>query len=205
MKSLSFVTIILLIMSCQSKQEIKKAKNNSHAKINKNLTDRSKNDSSKPSNYPLLISFIDSVSIRTQLSLEQIKKNTIIDSIYYTGILCDASFVGDTVFNFQNGFKCAIINYDDRRSCLYQFLLVFNSSGTKNLDQKIIYTDCDHDESSDYTTLRYKILNDSTFETIENYIPANSENKSAINKTQIIKWKLNNQGLMYSLKTDVRE
>jgi len=112
--------------------------------------------------------FLDSVFSKLELSIDQVRKYTQIDSIYYTGLLAGVSFTGDTVFSGSNGFKMAIIDYDDRKSCIYKFLLVFDVEGNQNLDGKIVYTDCDRDGTGNYQDRRYKVINDSTFEVTEN-------------------------------------
>ena len=184
------LVISILFLSCNSNQQNK-------SKIEQmNLTNDSianqKIDSANILSYTH--SFIDSVGNKLELSVNQIKNHTSIDSVYFTGIYSDVAFIGDTVLNFNKGFKGAIINYDDRRSCIYKFLIVLDSN-EKNISNKIIYSDCDHDESSDYTTVKYKFLTDSTFETIETYIPV----KNKIQKTEKFKWEIAENGIIKPL------
>lgn len=54
-----------------------------------------------------------------------------------------------------------------------------------------VYSDCDRDESSSYTTLQYKLLNDSVFETTKAFTPANSDKVQSVKK---YKWKISNSG-----------
>ena len=143
--------------------------------------------------------FLDSISAKAELSVDQVRKYTKIDSIYYTGMFSDASFSGDTVFNCPNGLRIMIIDYDDRKSCIYRFLLVIVSANHQNIDNKIIYTDCDHDEGANYTTLKYRLINDSIFETIETNYAANSKSKVAKDELRKFKWKISGNGQIKSI------
>lgn len=189
------LVVIFFIVGCHTEKGTKFEDKESNLKGDDTLLVE-KNDSLKANKQEESLTFLDSISKKYELSVHQIRSHTIIDSIYYTGMLMNTVFTGDTIVNFRNGYKGAIITYDDKRSCIYKFLLVFNPSGNLNTDNKIIYTDCDHDESADYTTVRYKLLNDAAFETIENYFPANSEN---IYETHTIKWSVSGVGLIDSI------
>ena len=67
-------------------------------------------------------------------------------------------------------------NYDGR---LYGAYLDRNMSNT------ILFTACDRDESSGYKYIRYKVLSDSTFQTIETYLPPVSKTKVDSSKTTV--------------------
>jgi hypothetical protein len=84
--------------------------------------------------------FLDSISNKDELSVEQIRSHTSIDSIWYIGRHSDAGFTGDTVFRFSGGFTGAIIEYNDRLNCMYRFLLVFRARDNLNTANKIFYT-----------------------------------------------------------------
>src|SRR5579863_122866 len=99
--------------------------------------------------------FLDSIAEQEELSVEQIKSHTLIDSVYFTGRFSRAGFTGDTVFHFSNGFIGAIIEYDDRLVCAYKFLLIFRPSDYRNTASGIVNSDCDKDESSAYNDRRY--------------------------------------------------
>ena len=187
------IILVTILFSCKSKQGTKK---NEELTRNSNIPKQAENDSMATNNSATHLSFIDSVSQKYELSTGQIKKYTKIDSVYYTDMFSDVSFIGDTVIDFHSGLKGAIIKYDDRKSCIYKFLLIIDQTNNRNSDNKIIFTDCDHDESADYTTLRYRLLNDSTFETIETYIPAKSGNKANSTKDKDVKWKINMSGMI---------
>ena len=144
------------------------------------------------------ILFLDSVRRKYDLSIDQIKKHTNLDSFYYTGYYTNVFFTGDTFLLLRDGLKGAVINYNDGKSCVYKFLFVFNSSDNGSISNKILYTDCDRDESSDYKYIRYKILSDSTFQTIETYLPPVSKKKVDSSKTTV-NWKLNEKGVIDSL------
>ncbi|WP_207513876.1 hypothetical protein [Longitalea luteola] len=152
-------------------------------------------DTTRMGNQNRKMTFLDSVLSKCQLSAQQIQNHTNIDSMWYTGIFLNSTFSGDTIVNFYSGFKGAIINYDDGKNCVYKFLLIFSSPDRLNTDYKTIYSDCDHDESSDYSSLNFTILNDSTFETIEKYNAAGSKNEIM----EKIKWRLNQKGQIDSI------
>lgn len=182
------IIAITVLFSCQSQQEAKTKNGQKDLKANDSLSVRQKPNSVEIING-IPSTFLDSVSKKTELSIGQIRNHTSIDSVYYTGMFSDVSFTGDTVFNFYKGFKGVIVDYDDRRSCIYKFLLVLNADN-KNVISKIVYTDCDRDESADYTTLHYKLINDSIFETTETYMSGKGKTK----KTENHKWKISNIG-----------
>lgn len=189
----ALVIFVMILLSCQS-QQVKQIKNKQEDLQSSDSSKIQKKDSEIVNNrqsFP----FFDSVFKKYELSIDQIRKNTLLDSIYYSGMFSDVVFTGDTLLSSHNGFIGTILTYDDRKSCIYKFLLIFNRVTNKNVDYKIIYTDCDHDESADYTTLRYKLINDSIFETTETYIPA----KSKIQKIERFKWKISNIGEIDSL------
>lgn len=142
-------------------------------------------------------SFLDSIAKNYELSIAQIKTHTGIDSNWYVGRHSDAGFTGDTIFHINRKMAVGIIEYNDRLVCIYKFLLVFIPPDWKNTATKIVYTDCDRDESANYTTSRFKLLNDSTFETIETYFSANSEKPKSV---EIHKWKINDSGKIYSIR-----
>jgi hypothetical protein len=139
------------------------------------------------------LSFLDSINNKYELSIEQIKRNTLIDNVYYTGMFSDARFTGDTVIDLYHGFKGAIIDYDDRLVCSRKFLVILNEAN-QNTDEKIVFTECDQDESSSNRTVNYKFINDSSFETIETYFPANSERLKPKPKVKKFIWRINHVG-----------
>lgn len=186
-----FIIMTIVLFSCQSQQETKTENEQKELRPDDTLPVQQQLDSIKTINT-VTSSFLDSVGGKYELSIAQIKKHTSIDSVYYTGMFADVGFTGDTVFNFYRGLKGAIIVYDDRRSCIYKFLLVFNPASNQNIANKIIYTDCDRDESADYTTLSYKLLSDSILETTETYVSA----KSKAHKIEKLKWKIGDNDII---------
>lgn len=190
MKSLSLL-IVLSLLSCQSFRENKSENGSKIIEVMDSLTLLNKSDTliylKKTPN-----SIFDSIKEKLQLSTDQIRYYTSIDSIYYTGMFSDVVFQGDTLINLAMGYKGAIIEYDDRRSCIYKFLFVLKPSGNEKSAYKIIFTDCDHDESAGYKTLNYVIINDSTFETAETFIPAMGKTS----KIQKHNWKIRNNEII---------
>jgi hypothetical protein len=173
MKPLSVVAVVISML-CQSLQE---------AAGQRPIFSDAKNASSA--------SFLDSIAKKYKLSHRQISAFTSVDSIWYTGENSAAGFAGDKVFHFARGFIGAIIDYDDKRNCIYKYLLLFNATDRKNTAYMKVYSDCDRDKSSSYTTLRYRLLNDSVFETTKAFTPANSDKVQSVKK---YKWKISNSG-----------
>ena len=68
------------------------------------------------------------------------------------------------------------------------------------MDSKLIYTDCDRDESANYTTIRYKIANDSTFETIKSIYPAHKGPNFNIHESKKSIWKIARNGHIESIR-----
>ena len=136
------------------------------------------------------LTFFDSILNKSELTLLQVREHLIIDSVFYTGFHGEATFVGDTIVRLRNGFTGAIIEYDDHKNCIFKFLFVFSPRDNLNTDYERIYSDCDRDGDSDYTTTRYKLLNDSVFEISENYFPEHSD-EPTISKTR---WFVNQKG-----------
>jgi len=183
------VTIVIIaLFSCQSQQNNANKSDSQTAQIKDTLTGQHKQEA-LIANPQKLGSFVDSIGKKLVLSIDQIRKHTLIDSIYFTGIFSNASFKGDTVIKRNKGYYIAIIDYDDTRMCIYRFLLVINSESI-NTDKKIVSTDCDRDESADYTSLNYRLMSDSSFETTETFMPAGKTQK----KVEKMKWKVNKDG-----------
>jgi hypothetical protein len=136
------------------------------------------------------LTFFDSILNKSELTLLQVRDHLIIDSLFYTGFHSEATFVGDTIVRLRNGFIGAIIEYDDHKNCIFKFLFVFRPGDNLNTDHEWIYSDCDRDGDSYYTTTRYKLLNDSVFEISENYFPEHSE-EPTISRTR---WLVNQKG-----------
>lgn len=189
---------ILSFLSCQLKDKTQDDDEHKERENRETLVLQAKIDSATMISTKIPHSFFDSILGKFELTFQQVKKYTMIDSVYYTGMFSDVVFLGDTVFNFRAGNKGVIIRYDDKKSCIYKFLLVFDLNNDRNIDSKIIYSDCDHDESVDYSQLRYNLLNDSIFETIETYIPAVASRDVQRIKSERIKWKLTKDGIIDS-------
>ena len=181
------IILFFTLLSCKQfgeskQQELSKAGNNEKIIQGISVTDSLKISEKKGS-------FLDSVFLKYELAIGQIKRHTNFDSVYYTGYHSDAFFSGDTLLQLRNGLKGAVIIYNDGRSCLSKLLFVFNSSQDISISSKVIYTDCDRDESSGCNYLRYVILSDSTFQTIETNLPPVSTKNQSSTKT-VVKWKM---------------
>ena len=158
---------------------------------NRILADRQIDNNVFAIQSPLSLTFLDSVMEKRELLISQIKMHTVLDSIYYIEMNANVGFSGDTVISLRNQLKGAIINYDDKRSCIYKFLFIFTSTGSFNTDYKIIKNDCDRDESADYLSIDYKFLNDSIFETFESLTLKHLESVSEVKKCR---WKVTGMG-----------
>jgi hypothetical protein len=108
------------------------------------------------------MTFFDSVASQFAISIDQIRKHTMIDSIYWTGVYQGGHFFGDSIYFREQKHPLLVLHYSDALVCTDLFLLVFDSSGMHNSDYRIIEMNCDADESSDHSDLSYQILNDST-------------------------------------------
>src|SRR5579872_1314239 len=192
---LILLAAILILASCQSRTE---GPSNTKEKqiVSKDSSPVHRLPNSAKSINDHSSSFLDSIARKSELSTEQIKRHTSLDSVFCTGMYDRAGFTGDTVFEFTRGIKGAIVDYDDKTNCLYRFLLVFRPKEDHSAAHKLIYSDCDQDESAGYLTLRYKLLNDSMFATIETYTPANSKNK----KIKYLTWKISWSGAIDSVR-----
>ncbi|MET0637373.1 MAG: hypothetical protein ABWZ25_15185 [Chitinophagaceae bacterium] len=186
------VASMALLLSCQSQEGAITIVGEMECRIDSGSSGNSKKVASIASALVAHSSFLDSITRKEKLTIDQIRKHTMLDSIYYTGVFSDVVFTGDTVFDVHNGLKGAIINYSDKMSCTYKFLLILKADNYVNISNKIIYSDCDRDESFDYTFIRFKVRNDSIFETTETYIQANSE----LQQTKKVKWKIRDIGLI---------
>ena len=186
-----------VVLSCNFQQETKGKTQEDSSKTNAIVHDH-QNLGSVVRGSENSSSILDSIEKKQELSIGQIRKNTLIDSVFYTDMYSDADFAGDTVFKLYNNLKGAVINYNDKKSCLYKFLLLFDSAN-RNISNKIIYSDCDHDESADYTTLRYRFLSRTKFEIVESFTPANSK----MVKVTITIWNISKNGALNSISKTV--
>jgi hypothetical protein len=189
MRYLFSVIITIALLACHSKQKEEKQKEKPVIAIPVITKD------------PVVsFSFLDSIAQKSDLSIQQIQAHTTIDSFYYTGYYSNAAFQGDTVFHLKYGNTGVIINYDDWKNCSKKLFLVFPASAIINSDFKQVETDCDRDYSSDYHSTRYKLLSDSSFETIEYYVPANKEEDDEGSVWERIKYRINQKGLIDTLR-----
>jgi hypothetical protein len=191
-----FLSVVVFVVGCQGNDKAKTEKDSGNGKDNVLVE---KKDSLKEDKPKEALTFLDSILKKYELSVDQIRAHTKIDSNYYSDIYANAVFKGEAIVDFKNGYKGAIIDYGDGRNCLYKFLLIINPVNNINTDNEIIYTDCDRDESSGYRFIRYKLLNDPAFETSEYYIPANAGDDSSKVEVHKIKWRVGQGGLIDSI------
>ena len=170
-----------------------------------------KKDSSAPPQLSRVLSFLDSVSMQLKLSDDQMAKYTILDtfdykiSSKYSGIYPDSLFLewgiwGDSAYNTRN-LKVAILSYRDG-NCSRKFLLVFDSSVQHNTSYMTIEDGCDRDgDDSPYSSQDYKILTDSTFQTMDTDDPGDEDENNRDITTTITKWKINDRGKIDSIRS----
>jgi hypothetical protein len=185
MKYLALVFGFACLLSCHSSDE--KIKDSKSIKDTTNITAPAARDTGK--------TFFDSVAQKKDLSLDQIKAHTTIDSIFYTGRYQEASYSGDSIIRFKDSITGAIIIYNDGSNCTKKLLLLFVPGSTINSDYKEIKTDCDRDFSGDFYYVRYKLLGDSILETREYHIPPNKEDDYKGSLWERIRWRVNNKGI----------
>ncbi len=161
-------------------------------------TEMQEKDTSIRFDKSINVTFFDSILRKDKLSIRQIQEHTRIDSMWYTGMFVNSVFVGDTILDFSYGLKGAIITFDDKRNCIYKFLLIFSTCNNINTDDKMISSDCDRDESTGYSALSYKILNDSMLETTERHFNGNSDSGTI----SVMKWKLDQKGKINSMTNE---
>jgi hypothetical protein len=145
------------------------------------------------------LTFYDSILQKQQLSFAQIRAHTFIDSFYYTGNYNGQStFTGDTVYVLRNNFKGVVIEHSGP-NCLKKFLLVFDAAN-RAVCHAEVSSECDGEEGYDYSSTGYKMIDDSTFITIETIIPANAEEKQLPNEEIKTWWKITAAGRIEQVK-----
>ncbi|GGH57617.1 hypothetical protein HNQ91_000253 [Filimonas zeae] len=144
--------------------------------------------------------FMDSVAAGDELTPEQIKRSTIIDSMYRKE---DVAFRGDTVYKAFGDCSIALLDYNDKKNCTYKFLLVYKGP-RRNTDYTIVQTDCDEDLSADFSRTGFQLLSDSSFSTREDFykkLPEDSVQVTATIRTFVI----NKEGLIEPVKTETEK
>lgn len=178
--------LIILIVGC-------KTKNKSFIENKQSISDTpavAEAAIARPFSYP----FFDNISGKLELTKEQIRKNTIIDSVYYSKYFPGAIFSGDTIFKSANNNIIGVIKFDDKMNCTLKFLLVFNSESKTNSHVMTVYKNCDFDLSSNNEMLEYEFITSSSFKTILSFFPVNFENDSTKISKRATEWKINNIG-----------
>ena len=187
-----FIVFLILLSACSS--------NNSTTQKEESVSAVTVSSDSVKKNLPPLsapVSFIDSVRRRLPIPISQLCQRTLIESFYYTGFNSDATFEGDTVVNFSNGYLGAILNYNDGKVCSKKLLFIFDSTGKKNTSYEMIALDCDHFDD-EYINQVY-VLSDTMLETRKSIYPFTDNSSDSIPKsTEIVRWKVNSKGILDS-------
>jgi len=181
MKYIAFALQVLMLASCAN-HETKKESQEAAA-----LQSPAKKDSAKSQ----LLTFFDSVAGQDELSIEQIRRHTQIDSSLYTEPYQRATFKGDTVFKISNGYRSVVLQYFDGMATVKKILLIYNPEGTVITDNKIVATDADRDGMEAYERDDFRFLTDTTFELIRYDIPTGSDKET---KKKNGRFKINSRG-----------
>lgn len=103
------------------------------------------------------VSFFDSVLNKYDLTWEQMKLHTILDSYFYTP---NSEFAGDTIYN-NNNKSIVIIQYKIGVVCEYKIIFIFQSSPILNTDFKVFQTNCDLEPTEEgHVSTSFDIVND---------------------------------------------
>ena len=123
-----------------------------------------------------IINFINNIISKKEIDKEVVKKNTLIDSVFFCD---DCTFHGDSLYSVSDKFLILLLDYSGM-NCAYKFLLVYDKNKKANTDYMIGATDCDRDYSAaNFHTLTYKVINDSIIKITTHFYHVNSteENK----------------------------
>jgi hypothetical protein len=131
--------------------------------------------------------FLDSVAVKMDMYIDQIKQLTNIDTTYYSE---NVKFLGDTVWFRNSRHPLAIIRYGDG-SINKKLLLVFNRSG-KCTASLMVAMNGDVD-SLDSVVRNYKILDDNSFSTTETWTYKGGSGNDRITITKQFYW-INKKG-----------
>jgi len=209
-----YLLIIFILLACNSHKKEKTTNHANEITVNDSLDRNISNESGRKAGPR---NFWDSIAMGLKLSYEQIKKYTAIDSysaldsfyiLNYDSVEFNfkenLGFWADSVYTTRHNFKVAILKHSGP-NCLTRLMLVFDSTGTHNISYTVIEEGCDRDgEDLPYSWLEYRILTDSTFETIETSDPGDANTTHRYFTTEITKWKITNKGTIDSLSGKMR-
>lgn len=150
----------------------------------------------QPSNKSRVISFFDSIQNKDYISRKQLYSH-LKDTGLFTG---KTNFMGDTVYFPESNYRLVILSMDYDRVCLFKYLLVYKKGNPKNIDNKLLETDCDIDYGTNYTHLEYKIFSRTLFFTREAFYQIDSTSKVKIDLSEKF-YKLNSNGKIEELKS----
>jgi hypothetical protein len=191
----NYILLLLFCISCSNSSQVNN--NIDTAKIGVNASSRlSKNE--KIINYKK--SFFDSVLSKSYLSLTQITRHVNIDTDYITS---ESKFKGDTVFYSKSNYPIVIVDVYGP-TCGYKFILIFERDGIRNISYKLGESDCDEDESSNYSSLTYKLINDRNFYTQEKDYERKAGHKTKVTLTNVY-YRINKDGKIDSLRSTMKE
>lgn len=141
---------------------------------------------------------LDSIFLKLDLSASQIRLHTNIDTVF---LRPTSSFSGDTVYYVNDKYAVAVIIYDDGLVCLNKFLVVFRIADIVNTDLILGETQCDEDESSDYSRRTFKFINDSSFIVDDVYYERTPGHKTKVDLEKST-YEINRSGKLDLVKID---
>jgi len=184
-----YVAIIIITGGCFYKIE-HKASNELKAGKGIDLSDTVVGNKSITGKKNVVLTFMDSVFHRYELSHAQIRNHLMLDSFYYAQ---DASFKGDTIYLTNEPYFIAVINYNDGLNCAYKLLCPILKGAGKSFDFEIVQADCDADESSSYNNLTFNMISDTSFMTVETFYPKGLTDTTGSATTKQV-WRITNEG-----------
>jgi hypothetical protein len=205
-----WLLIFFILLSCNSRKQVTVVNTSTGTMIDS----LNKADSGQVRIKPAAHNFWDSVSMGIKLSYEQIYKYTTIESEWSMDSFYIASYDSiefnfkeglgywpDSSFTTPQGFKVAILRHNGP-NCL----VVFDSTGTRNISTMEIEEGCDRDgDDSPYSSREYRILSNSVFETIETSDPGDVDKKDWNLTITTTKLKINNRGLIDSVGRKIKK
>jgi len=150
-------------------------------------SDLKKNNPMKRNNHRPQKDFLDSVFVKMDLSFDQIKEHTNIDTTSHKD---HVKFAGDTVLYRTSKHPLAIVRYDDSLIDK-KLLLVFNRRG-KCTASLVVGMDGEVD-SFDSVVLNYKIFDNNSFSTTETWTYRGGSKSDKITITKQFYW-INKKG-----------
>lgn len=141
----------------------------------------------KPSN------FFDSVYKQVDIPIEEMKKYTNLDAVYYNKT-DHVSFSGDTAFAIRESHIGVIITYNDGLACQLKFLFLFERGAMRSSKFMEIQKACDFDLSSYNETTEPEFTSDTSFNLVRTIYPSETKQKIEKEKKEITAFLITRDG-----------